>query len=1061
MDTRQAMTLTDDQRRRAEENRLIATRKRELALARQQEVAAEPPPQSPESKRLRPPEGCESPGDGPPTTGRPAAPPSVPSGLTPQAMRSLSMQPQASDDAEEPLLSQGSSVISVVTSPSQKPDAATAARKRATTDAEQAAASGPLRPEIPFHLQFALLAAGFRAELDWAASKLDALRAAFAEHCDPLDGLKAAQDKARALGLDRSLKRSLAVAPVPHGRVLLYEARACRDGSVQALPVKFHGHTIAHERLGADNLLRVSFDQAQKDYGESDPAQEQATKNHQLAVLRDGISVAGRAYRMFCAKDKLLWFVAVGGRWPTADAARRSLADFNSISTIHKLAARPALAFSQTFGLDGMLRQHLGVSRVEVLQRCEDVFALDAPPEGVLRVVQMDDDCARDQHGEPVCDASGKPRLMTDGCGLVSADVAKMIPRLANGQLIDEKDFCFQELDSIGSEDRIGPLVSQVRLWYCGSLAKGLLLKVDRLPDRTIVVRRSQIKVEGRPGCEAERVWALEVIGTSETARCCRSTSQLVPLLEHLGGEAAVLRLLHLAEKERERVLEMAERPSVKLLHDLCRKSYPERGPTRQQLCTAKPVAEVNMLLAGFSPREEPYLAHKISRLLADKIKRVRLGSFPIPESAHLLGVADPTGSLPEGCVCVVKRGDVMSDRDNVLLYRSPGIHPGDVRKAKIVTPPPALVEALGRLGERSSAIIFPTRGKRSLADEMAGGDLDGDTFNVIWDDKLVAACQCEPALQDEEMLQVQAQAATRAPANQPPEADEIIREKRLAALVHGIRLQDGCVGMSANAWLRVAETVGAGDPRARKLACTYAIALDAGKNGSAVPRRDPFKEPLPPHLRDHKCGSGEFHKWSKTAGQSALARLHAFESAPAGLQHVCPPALQRLLPPVFRDGAPRWEEQLNRTEKWRLLFKEYRNEVYEHLKRVEASGGSGDARQEGCDAIIETYRQKLMDEVDDDQWSDPPLDSPVLGAAAAIYCVTYQHEPREGEQKGTFAWCVAWDLLCLLRVKLDALADVEAGGPKRAIMAVNPRVLASILAPKQKSTPASESQEW
>ena len=94
--TGKAMEITDEQRRRAEESRLKATtRKRELALARQQQVAAEPPPQSPESKRLRPPEGCESPGDGPPTTDRPLRPPAVSSGLTPQAMRSLSMQPQA------------------------------------------------------------------------------------------------------------------------------------------------------------------------------------------------------------------------------------------------------------------------------------------------------------------------------------------------------------------------------------------------------------------------------------------------------------------------------------------------------------------------------------------------------------------------------------------------------------------------------------------------------------------------------------------------------------------------------------------------------------------------------------------------------------------------------------------------------------------------------------------------------------------------------------------------------------------------------------------------------
>ena len=100
----------------------------------------------------------------------------------------------------------------------------------------------------------------------------------------------------------------------------------------------------------------------------------------------------------------------MGGRWPTAEAARSSLADFAACKSIQKFAARPALALSQTFGVDGALRSN-GILRVEVHRHAElDVRALSGPPEeGVLRIVEVEDAIARDESGQPVLDRKGKP----------------------------------------------------------------------------------------------------------------------------------------------------------------------------------------------------------------------------------------------------------------------------------------------------------------------------------------------------------------------------------------------------------------------------------------------------------------------------------------------------------------------------------------------------------------------------------------------------------------------------------------------------------------------------
>ena len=866
---------------------------------------------------------------------------------------------------------------------------------------------------------------------------MGALREAYDAFDEPLQGLKAANKKATELGLystnpkrPSDLKRPLHVATPAEGKVLLYEALALKDGNVQALPVKIHGRTLAHERLGADNLLRVKFE---------GPDMDDAAKRHQRAVLTGGLSLAGRAYRLYCQKDDLVWFVAVGGLWQTAEAARSSLADFAACKSIQKFATRPALALSQTFSVDCALRSD-GIVRLEVQKHGDlkyDVLVrtLREPPEDVLQIVEVADALARDESGQPVLDGKGEPIPMEDGCGLVSADVAARIPRVANGAQTDEAG-C----------DGGGPLVTQVRLWYQGSLAKGTLLRCAALPPRTIVVRRTQVKVDGQPGCAAADFWAVEVCQTAERALPCRSTVQLVPLLEALGGQVAVGRLLQLAEKERQRVLELGENPDPRLLKALCAKSYPSEREERQGGAEREPI-EINMLQAGFSPRDEPNLAKGIANLMSDRIKRLRLGSFTIDESTHVMGVADPTGSLRPGTVCVVRKGEFMCAHKDVLLYRSPGQHPGDVRKVRLVPPPDELQRALGPLSKRDSAIIFPTVGSRSLADEMAGGDLDGDTFSVIWDAELVQAVQCVPALTE---------AASTTANHDPPALDvnELQREKHHAAKVHQQRQNRHLAGVAANEWLKVAETQGAGSADARSLACIYYTALDAGKSGQKVPeiaRR--LTTQLPPHLKDHKCGK-TIVSFARKPGTTMLARLHSMEAAPSSSQSaraICELLnYESMIPPEFRPGGPRFQEQLEFDATWTQLHKEYNKECSSVLAAD---------KWDGYEECIERYRQKLLE--GEDEWINPPLNSTLLAKAAAIYCVVYKHQKEWGGDRYAFAWRVAGDYLCYLKASLDEHAHQEQTGRKRCVLPASRPATKAMFAPKSRSAPASESQEY
>lgn len=95
-----------------------------------------------------------------------------------------------------------------------------------------------------------------------------------------------------------------------------------------------------------------------------------------------------------------------------------------------------------------------------------------------------------------------------------------------------------------------------------------------------------------------------------------------------------------------------------------------------------------------------------------------------IPKSRILFGICDPYGILKDGecSVRITMEGDgrpmTVANAD-VMIGRNPCLHPGDIRKLKAVRRP--------QLEHLVDCIVFPTRGKRPIADMMSGGDLDGD----------------------------------------------------------------------------------------------------------------------------------------------------------------------------------------------------------------------------------------------------------------------------------------------------------------------------------------------
>ena len=284
----------------------------------------------------------------------------------------------------------------------------------------------------------------------------------------------------------------------------------------------------------------------------------------------------------------------------SAGRAREMLLDVHAPKlTVSKLAARLGLAFSPAVPLCELAATRARFSQpwrmldlrgqgadaylrlIRAEQRDADAAAgaprhLTASREG-LTLVLVDDVAGRMADGSDALDSGGKRRIMTDGDGLISLDLASQIPSIHSGRL--RTDSTRREAGAGGGVDdgRAGraPLWLQVRLWWRRFVAKGGLSLDATLPDGIVVLRDSMVKVNARDAAQAVKYTgrqarsaarpsqAFEVLRTSNTASVGRLSPQLVPILAHGGGETMVRLLLALQREQIDSLLELKNSAGV------------------------------------------------------------------------------------------------------------------------------------------------------------------------------------------------------------------------------------------------------------------------------------------------------------------------------------------------------------------------------------------------------------------------------------------------------------------------------------------------------------------
>ena len=149
----------------------------------------------------------------------------------------------------------------------------------------------------------------------------------------------------------------------------------------------------------------------------------------------------------------------------------------------------------------------------------------------------------------------------------------------------------------------------------------------------------------------------------------------------------------------------------------------------------------------GVDYRKDRFLRSVIEALVLRELRLLKhKARIPVRKGITLFGIMDETGFIQENEVYVTydTKGDRFDEPPGpgpVVVTRSPALHPGDIQVPYNVIPPRE-----SPLRELSNVIIFSRHGERDLPSQLSGGDLDGDIFNVIWDEDAMPQETFDPA---------------------------------------------------------------------------------------------------------------------------------------------------------------------------------------------------------------------------------------------------------------------------------------------------------------------------
>ncbi|XP_058722361.1 probable RNA-dependent RNA polymerase 5 isoform X2 [Vicia villosa] len=775
------------------------------------------------------------------------------------------------------------------------------------------------------------------------------------------------------------------------GRTHMYHCYVAANGSLRFKgPILQHTRTHLQKSLGDDNVLLVKFADPQTAKKSKTSVQEAA--NHYGKFGKEGIHVGHRLYRFFVFKDGgkeekkkdsttssvKCYFVRTES-YCSADErtsyllsnktmfeSRSLFMHAHMLPSIDKYMARFSLILSKTFKLN------IDLATVSV-QTIPDVQC-------------------RDGNGIPL-NHNEKPCILTDGTGFISEDLAVLCPNnVAAGtnlnktyikdisNLIELGDTSSKAMRETALSTHQPPLLIQCRLFHMGCAMKGTLLVNKKLPPRTIQVRPSMIKVETDPSLSnTQSLNSVEVVTTSQKPNRAYLSKNLIALLSY-GGVPNEFFMDVLKSN----------------LEDFDHIYTNKRAALRASVNYGE-MDEYNaagMILCGI-PLDEPFLQHYLTRLVKAEKNKLRGGKLYLEDCFYVMGTVDPTANhcLKENQVCIIHdNGQITGD---VLVYRNPGLHFGDIHIMQATH-----VDGLeSYVGHGKYAIFFPCVGPRSVADEIAGGDFDGDMYWVSKNPQLLQYFKkSDPWMESPPCNSVRLSSSVK----KPSELLGVELEEELFRLYLETRFQSSTIGIAADSWMALMDRLlilrndSTKEREQRqvtenilKLIDIYYDALDAPKKGGAkIQVPNDLTAEIYPHYME-RTGSftstsilglifDEVYRWQTTdTSGNEIRKLPCFDV----------------------------EIPTHCKKKWEALYKEYRKDM------SIACSDTSESKTEDADQVNKIYKQKFDDYANIEDRSKNTSD--IYNEALALYHVNYDYAIEKNEvSRCGFVWKVAGSVL-------------------------------------------------
>jgi RNA-dependent RNA polymerase len=471
---------------------------------------------------------------------------------------------------------------------------------------------------------------------------------------------------------------------IPENCVLIRSAIITPSTMLLNTPyVEMTNRVIRRYREHADRFLRVRFEDDEfRGYARISATSQKTMDevlNKVFRTLTNGIIIGDRHYEFLAFGNSQLrehgaYFFAALPTGPTASHIRAWMGQFEHEKIVAKHAARIGQCFSTTRAI-----RNAGFPPVRKSHLVEDV----------------------ERNGFN----------FTDGVGKISRFHAETIAK---------------ELGIRGPP----PSVYQFRMAGC----KGVLAIAPGLGATNVKLRKSQFKFETSYS-------GMEIIRCSEYW-VATLNRQIILVLSALGVPDEIF--LEIQDTE----IQLMERAMIDD-NSALEALTGHVDPCKMTLNIA------SLVQAGFRRSNEPFVTTLLGLWRAWSIKYLKeKARLPIRQGAFILGCTDETGTL---------RGHYDSDRisDNddevtklakvpevfvqvtspesghrkvieglCLIARNPSLHPGDIRLVRAINVP--------SLHHLVDVLVLPQTGDRDIASMCSGGDLDGDDYVVIWDERLL-----------------------------------------------------------------------------------------------------------------------------------------------------------------------------------------------------------------------------------------------------------------------------------------------------------------------------------